>query len=117
MAAVSKPSMSGMLTSSRMTAKSCSQQLPQRLRAGAGRDEVLAQVLQDRLVDQQLLRQVVHDQDVDLVVVMPSSSRPLGPDRRRSPPIDGSATNGPRQRCSHARSTASICSVSTGLER
>ena len=44
------------------------QQPAQRLVAGSGRDHVLAEGFQDRFQGEQLVRQVVHDQDVDLVL-------------------------------------------------
>ena len=76
-AAVSKPSIPGMFTSSRMTAKSClsrqrNASLPER-RA----DQILVQVCQDRLVGEQLVGAVVDDQDIDLLV---GSSGPVGLD-------------------------------------
>ena len=62
-AAVSKPSMSGMLTSSRITANSCFSTSRQRLAARAHADDALPEVLEDGPEDEQLLRQVVDDQD------------------------------------------------------
>ena len=50
------------------------QQVAQRLPTGTRRDEVLAQALEDRLVDQELLGQVVDHQDVDLLVISHWSS-------------------------------------------
>src|SRR5262249_9737960 len=43
------------------------QHAAQRLLAGARKDEVLPQLAQDGLHDEQLLRQIIDDQDVDLV--------------------------------------------------
>ncbi len=45
------------------------EQVPQRLSPRPGLHQVLAQSLQDRVVDQELFLQVVHHQDVDLLVV------------------------------------------------
>ena len=73
-AAVSKPSMPGMLTSSRMTAKSCCSTCRSASAPDRADDEVLAQLLQDRLVDEELFRQVVDDQDVGLIGVRHGSS-------------------------------------------
>ena len=67
-AASSKPSSSGMQTSTRTTATSFLQQLLERLARRVGPDQVLAELPQDHLVAQQLRRLVVDQQNVDLVV-------------------------------------------------
>ena len=67
--AVSKPSISGMWTSSRMTANSRSSRISERLPSRARRDHVLSQAFEDGLVDQEFFGQVVHHQDVDLLVI------------------------------------------------
>ena len=73
------------------------EQLLQRLLAGRGLDQVLAQFAQDHLVGEQLRGLVVDQQDVDLVV--------------RGHGMAG------HQRCSHMRSADRSCSVFTGLAR
>ena len=88
--AVSKPSMPGMLTSSRTTANSSLHQLLERLDARARAHQVLAEPLEDRLVGQQPRRLVVDQQDVDLA--RPSSMR---------------AAFAAPQRCSHMRTSDS----------
>ena len=113
-AAVSKPSMPGMLTSSRMTANSCSSSQRSASSPERGGDDVLAELLEDRPEDEELVGQVVHDQDV----------RPLAAPRRSPSRLGG---DGAMRRCMFmrivpsamqpARSTASSCSVSTGLDR
>ena len=45
------------------------EQEPQRLPSRMRRDHVLAEAFEDGLVDQEFLGQVVHDQDVDFLVV------------------------------------------------
>ena len=64
--AVSKPSMPGIWTSIRISAKSSLEQPAQRLDAGAGPDEVLAQLAQRRLEDEEVAGRVVDHEDVDL---------------------------------------------------
>ena len=71
--------------------------LLQRLLAGAGGDDVLPQLLEDRAEDDMLVRQVVDDQDVGLLRARRGARR-LGHQ-------DALLTA-----CSQARSTASICS-------
>ena len=63
--ATSKPSMPGIWTSIRISAKSSVEQPAQRLDAGAGPDEVLAQLAQRRLQDEEVVRRVVDHEDVD----------------------------------------------------
>src|SRR5688572_22179222 len=70
------------------------EQQSQRFCPGAGLDEVLTELGEDDLVGHQLLRQIVYEQDVDLLV-----------------PVHGS------YRWSHIRMADSSCSVSTGLAR
>ena len=64
-AAVSKPSMSGMLTSSRITAKSRCQQLPKRFGAGPHADHVLAEIGEQGAHGDQLGSPIVDDEDID----------------------------------------------------
>ena len=66
-AAVSKPSMPGMFTSSRIAAKSMSMSRCKRLGAAPRVHEVLPEHGQDRVVAQQPRRLIVHEQDVDFV--------------------------------------------------
>ena len=99
-AASSKPSSSGMHTSTSTTAISFFEQA-----LAAPRVAELALIrfspssLEDRLVGQQLGRLVVDQQDVD-----PVDARRRGHHRRS-------------YRCSHMRSADSSCSVLTGLAR
>ena len=97
-AAVSNPSMPGMLTSSRTTANSLLQEAAQRLAPRRRRQDVLVQVGQDGREREQLAGVVVDHEDVDAVARL-------------------AVRLGRVQRHSHARSTDSICSVSTGLDR
>ena len=64
--ATSKPSMPGIWTSIRISANSSLEQPAQRLDAGAGPDEVLAQVAQRRLEDEEVAGRVVDHENVDL---------------------------------------------------
>ena len=75
------------------------QQPPQGLAPGVDRDDRLVQLLQHRLDGQQLVRHVVDDQDLGLVVFVTWIVASMD------------------QSASQARSTDSICSESTGLER
>ena len=67
MSAISKPSISGMLTSIRTTRDVGLQQLIQRLPPRRRLDKVLPKVRQDRLVGEEFGRLVIHHQDVDLL--------------------------------------------------
>jgi hypothetical protein len=98
--AVSKPSMSGMLTSSRITANSrCrisfSASLPE-----PHADDLVAEVLEDGAEDEQLLRQVVDDQDARAFVARIAQVVELRVAQHNQP-----------------LSTASRCIGSTGLDR
>ena len=68
-AASSKPSSSGMQTSTRMTATSFFSRCSSASRPGRGLDQIFAKLLQDDLIAQQLGRLIVDQQDVDLFVV------------------------------------------------
>ena len=106
--AVSRPSSPGMLTSSRITAKSCCEHLLQRLLARGRGDDVLLQLLEHGTQRQQLVGTVVDDQDAGAVDVR--ASRHVAADT-------AIASRRWRHRDSHARSTPIMSSVSTGLDR
>ena len=55
----------------------------ERLAAGGGDDQIFAELLQDDLIGEQLGRLIVHQKDVDLLVV-----------HHRNAPISGAATCG-----------------------
>ena len=69
MAASSKPSSSGMQTSTQDDRDLVLEQVFQRLAAGRRDDEVFAELLQDDLIGEQLGRLIVDQKDVDLFVV------------------------------------------------
>jgi len=50
------------------------EQLPQRLSPGRNHDHVLSQVVENRLHGQELLRHVIHDQNVDFIFSCHSSN-------------------------------------------
>ena len=91
------------------------QHVPQRLAPGVGADDVLVQILEDRLQREQLLRPVVDDQDAGLVVGITSGGEPcdvltsLETTHRANPRF------APTYLYNHTRSSAKSCSVSTGL--
>ena len=69
MAASSKPSSSGMQTSTRMTATSFLSRYSSASRPEATDDEIFAEFLQDHLIGQQLGRLIVDQKDVYLFMV------------------------------------------------
>ena len=73
------------------------EQVFQRLAAGGGDDEILAELLQDDFIGEQFGRLIVNQQDVYFLVVH--------------------HLRAPHQRCSHIRMASSNCSVLTGLAR
>ena len=85
-----------MQTSTRMTATSFLSRIFQRLAAGGRHDQILAELLQDDLIGEQLRRLIVDQKDIDLFVVHHRAAD---------------------QRCSHMRMASSSCSVLTGLAR
>ena len=82
------------------------QELLERLGGGAGGDQVLAEVLEDRLIAEELARLIVDQQDRDSFVGAHGPPLRHRCHRRRGP-----------QRWSHIRSADSSCSVLTGLAR
>ena len=90
------------------------EQCAQRLAAGVGADDVLAQLLEDRFERQQLLGLVVDEQDVDLCVGhrCRSETAVLRTAECRS---DTCFALHVGYRYNHTRSNDNSCSVSTGL--
>src|SRR5207248_1642487 len=100
--------------------------LAQRLLAAACGDDVLTELRQDRVQDEELVGQVVHEQDIGAIrrsvaVIqrgMISNSRFPACGLAAAPrhPLTRKRED-KTYRCSQARRTASSCWVSTGLDR
>ena len=60
--------MSGIFTSSRMAAKSSFEQMAQSLHAGPRQDQFLSQPFQRSFQGDEILRRVVHQQDLDPIL-------------------------------------------------
>ena len=79
------------------------QQVPQRLPPRSGLDQILAQAREDHLADEELLVQVVHHKDIDLLVVHPRGPQSLvleawctRPWARQAEPVNDGARRGGR---------------------